>query len=222
MRFNFRVVGFFVFLFLSFLYLSWIRFDEEVLFLLTFSTIVLAAYRSFSVAFASYLDGLSNGVYREVLIFASAKALGLGAVKSFSREVVALERDLDDVAAFVFLSVERSMVVCESDFINCFQLLKHKQLKLLVLEGLQLTRAFFVKRFLSYWNDVRSFAATGAYGVVFEQVALEASVFEYPALFDFSTHVSTDFVFSSEENFDSVSFFDLLRVSLLLRSLLAE
>jgi hypothetical protein len=141
--------------FLSLVYIGLINFDEELLFLLTFLTIVITAVKFFGQSLALQLDSSISLIVKDFVVLASAKSLSLSAIRVYSHQVGDLGNELESLVAYTYSSVSSLSDVYRHDFNKTFQLLKHRQLKLLLLEGLQLVRLLYVRRFLMYWRDLK-------------------------------------------------------------------
>jgi hypothetical protein len=143
-------------LFVTFVFVGLINFDEEVLFFLAFVTIVFTSVRMFGESLALQLDIAVFSIVKEFLVLAAVKSLSLVTIKTYSLKVRDLSSEVESLILYTNRTVKLFADSYQADFNKSFQLLKHKQLKLLTLEGLQLIRLLYIRRSLIYWKELRN------------------------------------------------------------------
>jgi hypothetical protein len=121
--------------------------------------------------------------------------------------------------------VELSTEAYNKEFNSSFQLLKHKQLKLLVLEGLQFTRLLYVRSFLNYWKELKNMLAGGN----FREAALlpVSNVSEFSLLVqDLRKRIESSSILSLSDGFNNTStvitYLDLILLVIIFRVVFKE
>jgi len=163
--------------FVSLIFVGLINFDEELLFLLTFITIVFVGVSFVGHSLALQLDLAISSIVKEFAVLASAKSISLYSIKEYSLNVSNLYIEIADLALYTQEFVHSSVDAHKKELNGSFQLLKHKQLKLLVLEGLQFTKLLYVRGFLNYWKELKNTLASSNFGETMLLPASEKSEF---------------------------------------------
>jgi hypothetical protein len=205
-----------------FAYFLLISFNEELLFLSIFITIVFSVYRLFGDSVGLQLDTYTNQIAKEFVLLASSKSVALHTLRNYSNKVSSLGDDIINLVGFGAGLCESLGATYEREFRDSFILLKHKQLKLLLVEGYQLLRLLYIRRFMFYWREVRDLlllsAKKGSYSFVFSGNLNNSLYFISSSIQGSLNWLEYDLSVDSSDT-SQISYSDLISVVVLLRTI---
>jgi hypothetical protein len=147
-----KIIGIFAILILLIILLM--NMNEEVIFLITFVSLIIVIVKMFGEVIKIRMENNVKEIYGEFMRLAIAKTIAMNKVKVLGEKMIEIVDDINKILVYMDENMEYLKKEYEEEFILTYILMKHKQLKVLLIELMSFYKEFNIQQSLSYQNEL--------------------------------------------------------------------